>query len=400
MTTARTAAVLRDARRRLADRPRLADALLGGGLTAFDVAAILVREPPPGAAAVALWGAQSLPLVWRRTRPLAVLAAMTAAFVAFEAAHAIPHTTPGPYFLVFAVYTVARCVRYSSSLGWTVLAATVVIATELLTRQDAAPRLWSLEPVNATTFAVFFAVAWLVGAGRRRIDADTARLTRLNDLLRAERAENAERAVLTERARIARDLHDVVAHHVCAIAVQARSTEEVIQDDPRVARRGVALIADTADVALEEMRRILGLLSAREEELRPEPSPRVLDDLVRTAEAAGCRVKAVLDEAAVGGAPAAVQLSAYRIVRECVTNAMKHAGPTDVRIEMRVEAGALVVQVENGPPPDGHRPVPGSGLGLIGVRERAAAFGGTLEAGPIPDGGWSVRATLPIGGRP
>ncbi|RFS83482.1 sensor histidine kinase [Actinomadura spongiicola] len=398
MRTVRTAVTLRNARRRLAERPRLGDTLLGVGLTAFDVTAILFREPSPSAAGVVLWGAQSLPLVWRRGRPLVVLATMTAAFVAFETTRVVPHLTPGPYFLALAVYSAARHAPYPSSLGGATLSGIVAVATTLLTRDDAAPRLWALEPVNATTFVVFFAVAWLVGAGRRRIDGDAARLKDLNERLRAEQEKNAERAVLTERARIARDLHDVVAHHVCAIAVQARSTEEVLQDDPTLGRQGVALIADTADVALEEMRRILGLLAAREEGPRPGPSLRALDELVHILEAAGCRVTLALDEA-TGDVPEATRLSAYRIAQECAMNVVKHAAPTEVRIGVRVDAGALSVQVENGPPPADHRSVPGSGLGLIGIRERVAAFDGDLEAGPRPDGGWRVHATLPPGGR-
>jgi signal transduction histidine kinase len=265
--------------------------------------------------------------------------------------------------------------------------------TDLVTGRSPVPRLDSVEPITATTFAAFFVLAWLLGYGRRRIETDAGRLRDLNDRLRAEREINARQAVLTERARIARDLHDVVAHHVSAIAVQARSTEEVVRGDPGLA--GVTRIAETADTALIEMRRILGLLAGRDEDAGPEPSLDHVDRLIAAAEAAGCRVMATLD-ASIAAVPSAIQISAYRIVQEALTNVLKHAGPTYVRVALRIEEDVLTVEVENGPAGGGHRAVPGSGRGLIGIRERVTAFGGTSHAGPLPQDGWRVRAAFPL----
>jgi signal transduction histidine kinase len=279
------------------------------------------------------------------------------------------------------------------SVPGTALSLVAATVTDLVSGRSPVPRLDSLEPITATTFVAFFVLAWVLGYGRRRIETDAGRLRALNDRLRAEREINARQAVLTERARIARDLHDVVAHHVSAIAVQARSTEEVLRDDTALA--GVTRIADTADTALTEMRRILGLLTGPGEDSGPEPSLGHVDRLVAAAEAAGCRVTATLD-ASIGAVPSAIQISAYRIVQEALTNVVKHAGPTDVRVSLRLGEGALTVEVENEPASAAHRSVPGSGRGLIGIRERVTAFGGTPHIGPRPGGGWRVRATLPL----
>ncbi|WP_438484078.1 sensor histidine kinase [Streptomyces sp. S186] len=411
----------RGAWRRLADRrPWLTDLALGGGLTAFDVLTLLGREPAPRPGGVLLWGLQTVPLPWRRRRPRAVLCAMTAAFVAFEVIDPVPGKLPGPFLLVFAVYAVARHTPPAAGLPWTVLSLLTAVTTDLLTGRTGPPQPGSLEPITATTFVVFYGAAWLVGYGRRRIvrqadrlrdlnlrlgDANgqlrdvNARLREANERLRAEREINARQAVVAERARIARDLHDVVAHHVSAIALQARATEEVVADDPPGARRGLTRIADTADTALVEMRRILGLLTVGDERdgdagPAPEPSLRHLDRLIAAAEAAGCRVTAKLHEA-LGELPPALQISAYRIVQEALTNVLKHAGPTDVRVALHRDGTTLTVAVENGPPATGHRPPPGSGRGLLGIRERVTAFGGTVHTGPLPHGaGWQLSATL------
>ncbi|MBD2891214.1 hypothetical protein amrb99_01170 [Actinomadura sp. RB99] len=397
METVAVTSVLRGARTWTAGRPWLFDAVLGGGLTVFDVVTLAARDPAPGPAALALWGVQTVPLLWRRRRPLAVLAAMTVAFIAFEAADPVPGKTPGPYFLIFGVYAAARYAPAAASLAASAGALAGAVAVDLALGRSPAPRPDSLEPITATTFAVFLGVAWLLGHARRRIDADARELRDLNARLRAERERNARQAVAAERARIARDLHDVVAHHVSAIAVQARSTEDVVRDDPALGRAGVARIAETADTALIEMRRILGLLDAGRDDGGAEPSLRGLGRLVEAAEGAGCRVRADVD-AETAALPQAVQVSAYRIVQEALTNVLKHAGPTDVRVALQTAGAALIVEVGNGPAVPGRTPVPGSGRGLVGLRERVAAFDGTLRTGPCPEGGWLVRAELPVEG--
>ncbi|MEU8974071.1 histidine kinase [Streptomyces monashensis] len=394
-------ALLRAVQRRLAARPRLTDAVWVGGLTLFDMATVLHRSPEPPGWGVALWGAQTVPLLWRRTAPRAVLTAMTGLYVLFQALGAVPSKVPGPFLLMLGVYAVARYARASVSGPLVLLSLLAATVTDALSGHWEPPRLGSLEPISATTFVFFFALAWLLGYGRRRIDTDAARLRELNRRLAAEQELNARQAVLTERARIARDLHDVVAHHVSAIALQARAAEDVLTSGPlqrEEAARGVGVIACTADTALTEMRRLLGLLSFGDgvHDLAPEPSLDGLDRLVGVATSAGCRVACHV-EVSSAAAPAGMQVSAYRIVQEALTNAVKHAGPVAVRIAVCGDDTRLTVEVENEPPGPDHRPVPGAGRGLVGMRERVAAFDGELDAGPRPDGGWRLRAVLSAG---
>ncbi|WP_420829964.1 sensor histidine kinase [Planomonospora venezuelensis] len=380
-------------------RPLLADALPAAVLAAL---ALLLRhgEGTPGAggvAAVALLLAQAVPLAWRRSRPWPVLAVVAAAYVAYELVDPLVDFKDGVCIL-FAGYAVARYARPPASA-----AAAGVVAAAVLAPEFAGPWL-SLpsprEPVVAPTgvalVVALSAGVWWLGASRRHIHADAARLRELAGRLRAEQEVSARRAVLAERARIARDLHDLVAHHVSAIAMQARVTAEVLDDNPRLADRGVAAIGRAADTALAEMRRLLGLLTDDRDgpDPAPEPSLRHLDRLAATARAAGCRVTADADP--VDGVPPAVQVSAYRVVQEALTNVLRHAGATDVRIVLRRDGGRLAVTVGNGPPAPAHTPLAGSGLGLVGMRERVALFGGVLRAGPVEGGGWRVEALFPF----
>lgn len=390
----RTTAAVRAAHQRIADRPRLVDVALGCGLTLFDIATLLDRRPAPPGWGLALWGAQTVPLIWRRTCPRAVLAAMTGLYVAFQWLSPIQGKIPGPFLLMIGIHAVARYTPASRSLPGTLLCLAVALATDALTGHWQTPQLGSVEPISATTFCFFFALAWTLGYGRQRIGTDAHRLRHLNQRLKAEQEFNARQAVITERARIARDLHDVVAHHVSAIALQARAAEDVMQDDPLLAGKSIGHIAQTADTALIEMRRILGLLSPREQELTPEPSLTHLDHLIGAAHAAGCRVASEVEIRALSTLAAGMQVTAYRIIQEALTNVLKHAGPVDVRIAVRGDDSSLTIEIENDPAPPGHRPVPGSGRGLIGVRERVTTFGGVLEAGPRTEGGWRLHAVL------
>jgi signal transduction histidine kinase len=220
---------------------------------------------------------------------------------------------------------------------------------------------------------------------------DAARQTAAGDLL--------EHAARGERARIARELHDVVAHHISMIAVQAETARVTVPDMPAAGAQRLSAIGDTARSALTEMRRLLGVLredaDADTTDLRPQPGLQELNDLLdgaRAASRSGARL-------ILSGPPArldpGVELAAYRIVQEALTNARRHAPGAGVDVELRYGHEALTLRIRDngpGPDPDGTP----SGHGLLGMRERAAAVGGQLRTGSAAGGGFVVEATLPV----
>jgi signal transduction histidine kinase len=356
------------------------------------------------AASIALGCLQAAPLLWRRSHPWPVFSAVAGACLVTRLISADPSAPQTALFLTVAVYNVAQH-RAVSNGAVAASAATVLMAgPELAGRWGLAPvpHPAPIRPVDAAAFVLIFGAAWCLGSGRRRVRADAERLRRLTEQLRREREINIAQATVAERARIARDLHDSVAHHVSAIALQARTTAETLRDRPHDAAEEVERIGDSSEAALVEMRQILGLLNeGRGAEPRPEPSLSHLQSLVCAAQAGGCRVQTVVDESISCLVPA-LQVAIYRIVQEALTNVVKHAGPVDVRIELRRAAGTIRVVVHNGPTASPrsvtdrvHRPVTGFGRGLVGMRERAALWQGRFHAGPDPSGGWQVSAIFP-----
>ncbi|MDQ0907593.1 signal transduction histidine kinase [Streptomyces canus] len=203
--------------------------------------------------------------------------------------------------------------------------------------------------------------------------------------------EDRTQAVTAERARMARELHDMVANHLSAIAIH--STAALSIDDPATSREALSVIRENSVDGLAEMRRLIGILRDGDHEPSAVPTLDGLTALVDGARANGLDV--TLDACHHGAVPAPVELAAYRIVQESLTNALKHACPGRVRVSLAQRDGELTVAVSS---PYGDRDdprAPGSGAGLVGMRERAALLGGTFDAGP--DGPhWTVRATLPL----
>ncbi len=232
--------------------------------------------------------------------------------------------------------------------------------------------------------------------------ADAARLRAEQTALLAEM--DRTQAVVAERARMARELHDMVANHLSAIAIH--STAALSLDDPGTTRQALTVIRENSVAGLSEMRRLIGILRDGSGDAEPAAAPTLagLDALVDQARANARPSGLVLvledvREDAVG-LSAPVELAAYRIVQESLTNALKHAAPGEVRVVLAREPGALTVEVTS---PFGERPgptAPGSGAGLVGMRERTALLGGVFGAGPVTDGGgrrlWRVRAELPV----
>jgi signal transduction histidine kinase len=218
----------------------------------------------------------------------------------------------------------------------------------------------------------------------------------LDDLEQTEALRHAA-AVAEERARIARELHDVVAHAVSVMVVQSGSARLTLRSDPAGSEQALRSVEVTGRQALVEMRHLLGLLRADTAgpALAPQPSMRGLGALVESMRAAGQEVELRTDGVPVPLAPG-LDLSAYRIVQEALTNAARHAGPVPVRAHVSWGRHALSLEITNGRP---SAPVPlggGPGHGLIGMRERCELFGGTLWTGKTPDGGFRVRARLPL----
>ena len=257
----------------------------------------------------------------------------------------------------------------------------------------------SIYPDLVEMTALSGAVLILAGAVRARADA----LRRLAEQQNISDVERARRALLEERTRIARELHDVVAHHMSVIAIQAEAAPYRVPDLPEELAHSFAAIRSNALEALTELRRVLGVLRAdgAEDDPAPQPTLNRLDDLVVNARSAGLAVTAAVD-GPPRPLPPGVELSAYRIVQEALSNAMRHAPGSQVRVEVAHRPAGLEVRVVNGPPqmPPQIPPArsPGAGHGMPGMRERAAMLGGQLTAGPAPDGGYAVSAFLPTGG--
>jgi signal transduction histidine kinase len=319
--------------------------------------------PRPIGVVLALW--TTLPVAWRRRRPLAAAAAMT-----------LPAFYPTDGYVVLGY--VAYFVVYYSAAAYCGDRRRVVavVAFGLLASVVAS---WINHEVPGEYFGALSAVALPAVAG---------------GAVRHQRAQSALLAVGEERARIARELHDVVSHALSVIAIQADAAEAALAHDPNRAGPPLAAIRGSAEEALGEMRRLLGVLRVEGEggEHAPQPGLARLPELVEHARAAGVPVTLEVD-GTPRPLPASVDVSAFRIVQEALTNVRKHAGgaPTTVRVAFQARALAVAVRDRGA-----HGGVEGSGHGLLGMRERVRLHGGELRAGRCADGGYEVEAVLPL----
>ena len=386
--------------RRLPASPWLFDsglALVATGIsTLFFVELLIVAQSalPRGTLALgyALVLLHTLPLAARRRFPGTVLALSVASGLAF-AALGLPPVILGVAILV-AVYSVAAYGERWVSLAGLAAAAVGSAAVQLTPGRFENP-----TPVVNT---LILGAAWLLGhfVGVRR--AYTDQLERTAELERA-RAELARRAVAEERLRLARELHDVVAHSISVIAVQSGVGAHVASTQPEEAAKALAAIEATSRAALVELRRLLGVLRQEGEpqgDLAPVPGLADLDSLLAEVAKVGLGVRLRV-EGTPARLPAGVDLSAYRIVQEALTNVVKHAGEARAQVTIGYGDQDILVEVTDdglgvgAPTGDGRA---GVGHGLIGMRERVQVFGGDLEAGPRPGGGFRVAARLPLAG--
>ena len=238
--------------------------------------------------------------------------------------------------------------------------------------------------------AILAAIPLLMGAIVR------ARRSGRTELAQQARRLEGERALLTERQRIARELHDIVAHHMSVIAIQAEAGPRKVADPPPELVESFADIRASALSGLDELRRLLGVMRSSGADTAPQPGLAELDGLLDSARSGGVRVTSSVSGMA-RALPQGIDLSAYRILQEALSNAMRHAPGSAVRVELAYAPSALVIKVRNDacPAQDGHADEEGAGHGLLGMRERAVMLGGDLEAGPTEEGGFLVTAVLP-----
>ncbi|NJP48694.1 sensor histidine kinase [Streptomyces sp. SBST2-5] len=297
--------------------------------------------------------------------------------------------------VMVALYTVAvqgnrtRTVR-TGAVAALASGIVSVVAGKDVAQPQGAPLLEMLWPL------VPLLLGEVVRGRREQVRAYAERAARAE----AEREREAQRRVEQERVRIARELHDVVAHTVSAMTVQAGLALDAFDTEPEVARAAMRQVRASGKEAVRELRATVGVLRA-EGGVSTGPAPRLgeLPELVERMRAAGLDVTLRMD---AGQLPQVVELAAYRIVQEALTNVIKHARARHATVSVGRDGDELAVEVVDdgvagGRPVDGSWLV-GDGFGLIGMRERAAAVGGRLEAGPVPGGGWRVCARLPAGG--
>ena len=325
----------------------------------------------------------SLPLVARSRWPVVCLVLVGIAFGVDQALGG-PDTFAKVGLLLSLYAAGAHANRSRMGLAAVVTAGYVVLAFVLHDRGS--PQ----QLIDYLAFYLIMVVIWMAGAGMRRWRREEAERRRLT----------AEVATSTERARIARDLHDVVTHHVTAMVVQADAAQYLLAPAPARARDGLTAISDTGRRALTELRALLGVLEATGENMTAERTPTMgrVGDLVEQAKMSGQPVEWT-EEGAARLQPVDVELAAYRVVQESLTNALKYATGRQTRVRVRHNEDGIEIEVTtDGPSPDASPPTPvtpSGGRGLTGLRERVRMLGGDLVAAAHPDGGFRVTAEIP-----
>jgi signal transduction histidine kinase len=382
-------------------RPLVGDGLLAVLLAGLAVSALHVSPDAvdidfrqPDALGVCLVLLAYLPLALRRSHPFPVHLAIGVPAVLVEVLGY--RSGVGGVGVLITTYTVAAlCARRLSvvALLLSLAGTAVVLANSPI----------AIPPAAVLAQLLIFGTAWVMGRNLGIRRAYTASLETRAEQLERERTTARLAAVNAERRRIARELHDVVAHHVSVMVVQAAAARKVGASSPERADLAMATVEQTGREALVEMRRLLEVLRTDEEPagLEPQPDLQSLEELAGSFRDAGLAVDLRID-GPPRPLPAGLALSAYRIVQEALTNALKHAGRARVQVQVRYLADALQVTVHDdgrGAAADRAEPPVGEvGHGLVGMRERVAMHGGRLTAGPRSGGGFAVDARLPFDG--
>jgi signal transduction histidine kinase len=369
-------------------KPRQADLALATLLAAFGLAELWLAGVGPKSIAVPATAIAALALSFRRIAPLLTVAVVLGA-IAVESLLGVSLQKPDAPLLMalVAVYTAGAYLPLRDAIAALALAIAGIGAS------------YAGSSTNGHSDFAFTSVVvaggWLVGRGMHGRVTQTAALAERTERLEQEAEAERAAAIAEERRRIARDLHDVIAHSVSVMVVQAGAAEALFDRDPAAVLEPIRAVQETGRGALVEISRLLGLLREDGAELGLAPQPR-LDDLPELAaqtEAAGLPVDLRI-EGTPRQLPLGVDLSVYRIAQEALTNARKHSTEARASVVLRYSDDMVELGVEN----DGSASVNShrGGHGLIGMRERVAVFGGTLEAGPRPGGGFRVVARLPL----
>ncbi|MFC8451616.1 sensor histidine kinase [Kitasatospora sp. NPDC057223] len=367
--------------------PVMGDSLLPA-LLLLDI--VTTRAPKELPAAVALTAALALPLVWRRRAPLTVFGAVAAAaFVQWLTNVQLP----ADIALLVALYTVAA----NSGRRGTLLAAAVVEGGALL-----ACLRWATEGAFLTPFVAVTAMvlaAAVLGVNVRTTRAYLAVLEERAARLEQQQDQQARLAVAEERTRITREMHDIVTHNLSVMVALTDAAVYAQHRSPDRTTAAMLQVSETGRQALTDMRRTLGILRTDEPDAQRHPLPGIAQ-LAALADQMGAAGLPTRVEVQGGHAhvPATAQLTVYRLVQEALTNTLKHTpAGTHAKVRIRCSTEALTVDViDTGPCPPPSTAAP-SGHGIPGMRERSAAYGGKLRAGPLPSGGWGVHTRLLLG---
>jgi signal transduction histidine kinase len=395
--------------------PRMQDLALALALAAYNVGSLIpeTRQVPLPYAAYAAVTLQALPLTWRRRWPVAVFFAVGLPRDFYDLF--ISNFDPLPLGPAIAYYTVMD--RSSTRTRWIISAVLLVgiVRSQMLPGHT--------EPYDFFVDLLQFVVAGMTGIVTRTHRAYVTEVEARAEQAEAERDRQMALAAAQERTRIARELHDVVAHHVSLMAVQSEAAASLLPDRPVQASKSVEIISNTAREALTELRRLLGVLrgpgdaNGRPASRSPSPSIGSLDEVLAQVRQAGIAVDLRVEGSPSKLAPG-VDLTAYRIVQEALTNTVRHSGASIAEVTVSYEPGYITVSVTDqgrgpvavtvGRPPDGAgygppdapkkngaRSAASGGFGLAGIAERVASCGGSLTVGPGQDGGFAVSARLP-----
>jgi signal transduction histidine kinase len=376
--------------RRLPGDPPAADVGLALALFAIKVTFVLTGTLMSGGVtpmALVTAAVLTLPLAWRRRAPLTVAVIVAAAIAGDDLVAGWNAAVLSFDCSIIAAYSAgANAAQRHAAAALAALTAANIV--------DAMGAPGNLAGNLALGIVVFSLVPWLVGQALRRERRRTSQLEELAASLAAERDRHADLAVAAERGRIARELHDIVGHAISVIAVQADAAARLLPHDPSRVAGPLETIQTTSRGALAEMRRLVGLLRVTDAaELEPAPGLADLEQLADEARRSGLPVTVDL----IGESrplPATLDLAAYRIVQEGLTNVRKHARDAEAKVTVSYSPASLGIEVhDNG---GGNGTPTGTGYGLIGIKERVALLGGELESGPAAGGGFTLRATLPL----